>query len=73
MLVAGCQKGRPYLEHGHPELDNYTAEHAVKPVAISRNNLMFAGSKGGVKAIAIVFRLIAIAKLNKVDPQAWLT
>jgi hypothetical protein len=34
---------------------------------------MFAGSKGGVKAMAIAFRLIAIAKLNKVYPQAWLT
>ncbi len=34
---------------------------------------MFAGSEGGGKAIAIAFTLIQTAKLNNVDPQAWLT
>ncbi|MGC3940992.1 transposase domain-containing protein [Roseobacter sp. EG26] len=34
---------------------------------------MFAGSEGGGKAMAIVFSLIETAKLNDVDPQAWLT
>ena len=62
---------RPYLENGHLDLDNNTAERAVKPVAIGRKNWMFAGSKGGDKAIA--FTLIETAKLNNVDPQAWLT
>lgn len=40
-------KARPYLENGHLELDNNTAERAVKPVAIGRKNWMFAGSQGG--------------------------
>ena len=81
-------KARPYLEKGHLELDNNTAERAVKPVAplrqiwpsqiacramISRKNWMFAGSERGGKAMAIAFTLIETAKLNKVDPQAWLT
>ena len=66
-------KARPYLEHGHLELDNNTAERAVKPVAIGRKNWMFAGSEGGGKAMAIAFTLIETAKLNNVDPQAWLT
>ena len=66
-------KARPYLENGHLELDNNTAERAVKPVAIGRKNWMFAGSRGGGKAMAIAFTLIETAKLNNVDPQAWRT
>jgi transposase len=66
-------KARSYLENGHLELDNNTAERAVKPVAIGRKNWMFAGSQGGGKAMAIAYTLIETAKLNKVDPQAWLT
>ena len=66
-------KARPYLENGLLELDNNTAERAMKPVAIGRKNWMFAGSEGGGKAMAIAFTLIETAKLNKVDPQAWLT
>ncbi len=66
-------KARPYLENGHLELDNNTAERAVKPVAIGRKNWMFAGSEGGGKAMAIAYTLIETAKLNNVDPQAWLT
>ena len=66
-------KARPYLGNGHLELDNNTAERAVKPVAIGRKNWMFAGSEGGGKAMAIAFTLIETAKLNNVDPQAWLT
>ena len=53
--------------------DNNSAERAMKPVAIGRKNWMFAGSKNGGKAMAIAFTLIETAKLNKVDPQAWLT
>lgn len=66
-------KARLYLENGYLELDNNTAERAVKPVAIGRKNWMFAGSEGGGKAMAIAFTLIETAKLNNVDPQAWLT
>ena len=55
------------------EADNNTAERAVKPVAIGRKNWMFAGSEGGGKAMAIAYTLIKTAKLNDVDPQAWLT
>ena len=65
-------KARAYLDHGYLELDNNVAERAVKPVAIGRKNWMFAGSEGGGKAMAIAFTLIETAKLNGVDPQAWL-
>ena len=66
-------KARSYLENGHLELGNNIAERAVKPVAIGRKNWMFAGSEGGGKAMAIAYTLIETAKLNNVDPQAWLT
>jgi transposase len=66
-------KARPYLENGVLETDNNSVEHAMKPVAIGRKNWTFAGSEGGGKAMAIAYTLIETAKLNKVDPQAWLT
>ncbi len=66
-------KTRPYLDNGFLELDNNTCERAIKPVALGRKNWMFAGSERGGKAMAIAFTLIETAKLNGVDPQAWLT
>ena len=66
-------KARPYLDNGSLSLDNNSAERAMKPVAIGRKNWMFAGSEGGGKAMAIAFTLIETAKLNGIDPQAWLT
>ncbi len=42
-------------------------------MALGRKNWMFAGSERGGKAMAIAFTLIETAKLNGVDPQAWLT
>ncbi|MCP4932917.1 MAG: IS66 family transposase, partial [bacterium] len=66
-------KTRPYLNNGFLELDNNTCERAVKPVALGRKNYLFMGSEGGGKAAAIAYTLIETAKLNNVDPQAWLT
>ena len=71
--LARLPKTRPYLDNGILELDNNTCERAVKPVALGRKNWMFAGSQRGGKAMAIAFTLIETAKLNGVDPQAWLT
>ena len=64
---------RPYLDHGVLELDNNTVERAMRCVAVGRKNWLFAGSEGGGKASAITYTLIETAKLNGVDPQAWLT
>ena len=66
-------KARLYLDNGFLEIDNNTAERAVKPIALGHKNWMFAGSERGSKAMAIAFTLIETAKLNNVDPQAWLT
>lgn len=67
------RKLRPYLEHGFLEIDNNSAERALKPVALGRKNYLFVGSEGGGKAAAIAYTLIETAKMNGVDPQAWLT
>jgi transposase len=72
MPWTACPKTRPYLDNGFLELDNNTAERAMKLVAIGRKNWMFAGWKRGGNSMAIAFALIETAKLNKVDPQAWL-
>ena len=66
-------KLRPYLDHGFLEADNNSAERSMKPIALGRKNSLFVGSEGGGKSAAIAYTLIETAKLNGVDPQAWLT
>ena len=63
---------RAYLEHGFLELDNNAAERSMRPIALGRKNYLFLGSERGGKAAAIAYTLIESAKLNDVDPQAWL-
>ena len=63
---------RPYLDHGILELDNNTAERAMRAVALGRKSYLFVGSQTGGKSAAIAYTLIETAKLNGIDPQAWL-
>jgi len=67
------KKLRPYLDHGLLELDNNSAERSMRCVALGRKNYLFMGSEGGGQSAAITYTLIETAKLNGVDPQAWLT
>jgi transposase len=62
-----------YLDDGRLELDTNTVERAMRPVALGRKNALFAGSDTGGRHWAIVATLIQSAKLNDVDPLAWLT
>ena len=64
---------RDYLDHGFLELDNNTAERSMRGIAIGRKNYMFVGSERGGKSAAIIYTLMETAKLNNIDPQAWLT
>ena len=52
--------------------DNNPAERAMRPVALGRKNYLFMGSASGGRAAAIAYTLIETARLNDVDPQAWL-
>ena len=65
-------KARPYLDHGFLELDNNTAERAVRPVTLGRKNYLFMGSEAGGEAAAVAYSLIETAKMNGVNPEAWL-
>jgi transposase len=65
-------KARPYLDHGFLELDNNTAERAVRPVTLGRKNYLFMGSEAGGHSAAIAYTLIETCKLNRVNPEAWL-
>ena len=67
------RKLRPYLDYGFLEIDKNSAERSMEPIALGRKNWLFAGSEGGGKSAAIAYTLIETAKLNGVDPQAWLT
>jgi transposase len=62
-----------FLEDGRLELDTNTVERTMRSVALGRKNSLFAGSDGGARYWAIVASLVATAKLNGVEPLAWLT
>ena len=47
-------------------------ERSIRPVALSRKNSLFAGSDGGARRWAVVGSLVETAKLNGVEPFAWL-
>ena len=66
-------KARAYLSNGRLELDNNICERSIRPIALGRKNYLFMGSVGGGKAAAIAYTLIETAKMNDVDPEAWLT
>ena len=61
-----------FLHDGRIELDNNTVERAIRPIALGRKNHLFAGSDGGAARWAVVASLIATAKLNDVEPFAYL-
>ncbi len=54
-------------------IDGVEQERAIRPIALGRKNALFAGSDGGARRWAIVASLVATAKLNGVEPLAWLT
>jgi hypothetical protein len=65
-------KAPEYLENGQLELDNNICERSIRPVTLGRKNYLFMGSKGGGEAAAIAYTLIETARMNNVDPEAWL-
>ncbi len=61
-----------YLDDGRLEIDNNTAERALRVVAIGRKNWLFAGADVGGERAAALYTLIETAKLNGLDPEAYL-
>jgi transposase len=62
-----------FLEDGRLELDTNTVERAIRPIVLTRKNALFAGSDSGGRHWSIVATLIVSAKLNDIEPLAWLT
>ena len=62
-----------FLSDGRIEIDSNTVERAIRPQTITRKNALFAGSHGGGRTWATIATLLQTAKMNDVDPHAWLT
>jgi len=62
-----------YCDDGHIEIDNNAAERALRAVALGRKNYLFAGSDSGGERAAAIYSLIGSAKLNGLDPEAYLS
>jgi transposase len=61
-----------FLEDGRICLTNNAAERALRGIALGRKSWLFAGSDRGGQRAAVMYSLIITAKMNDIDPQAWL-
>ena len=61
-----------FLEDGRICLTNNAAERALRGIALGRKSWLFAGSERGGDRAAFMYSLIVTAKMNDIDPQAWL-
>ena len=61
-----------YCEDGSIEIDNNAAERSLRAVALGRKNYLFAGSDAGGDRAAAIYSLLGTAKLNAIDPEAYL-
>jgi hypothetical protein len=61
-----------YCDDGRIEMDNNAAERALRGVALGRGNYLFMGSDAGGERAAAIYSLVQTAKLNGLDPEAYL-
>ncbi|KSV62464.1 hypothetical protein N185_08610 [Sinorhizobium sp. GW3] len=61
-----------FLEDGRIEVDSNVVERSMKSVALTRKNSLFVGNERGGKTFAVLASLVNTAKLNSVNPEAWL-
>lgn len=61
-----------YADTGHLPIDNNAVENTLRPIAIGKKNWLFAGSERAGKRAAAIQTLLATAKLNGIEPSAWL-
>jgi transposase len=61
-----------YVDDGLLEIDNSSAERALRAVALGRKNYLFCGSNAGGERAAAIYSLVGTAKLNGLDPEAYL-
>ena len=61
-----------YVEDGRLEISNNAAENAIRPLKLGAKNWLFLGSNAGGERAAIFYTLIRTAKLNGIEPEAYL-
>ena len=61
-----------FLDDGRVCLSNNAAERALRGIALGRKSWLFCGSDRGGERAALMYSLIVTAKMNDIDPQAWL-
>lgn len=61
-----------YAQTGNLPIDNNPVENAIRPIALGKKNWLFAGSERAGKRAAAIQSLFATAKLNGIEPAAWL-
>jgi transposase len=61
-----------FLRDGQVPIDNNACERAIRPIAIGRNNWLFAGSEDGGDTAAILYTIVESARASGVDPQDYL-
>ncbi len=61
-----------YRDDGRADIDNNSAERALRTIALGRKNHLFAGADTGGERAAGIYALIGTAKLNDIDPEAYL-
>lgn len=62
-----------FLEDGRVCLSNNAAERGLRGIALGRKSWLFCGSDRGGQRAAAMYSLVVTAKMNGIDPQAWLT
>lgn len=71
-VLARWASFRTFLDDGHICLTDNAAERALRGLALGRKAWLFARSERGAERAAFMYTLILTAKLNGIDPQAWL-
>jgi len=61
-----------YTTDGRLDISNNAAERAIRPLALGRKNWLFAGSDGGGRCAATIYTITQTAKINGLDPEAYL-
>jgi hypothetical protein len=61
-----------YLDDGTLAIDNDPVERSIRPLVLGRKNWLFAGSDAGGERAAAIYSLIETAKMNGLDPDAYL-
>jgi hypothetical protein len=61
-----------FLDDGQVEIDSNAVERAIRPLALTRKNFLFLGSDAGGERAAVLYSVLESAKLNGLDPEAYL-